>query len=57
MCALCIILNIHIGMQLSRDVIAHTMSHLRVSKKGWCAVVFCAVDLVRMVVISLSVYA
>ena len=47
----------HVGMQLSRDVIVHTMSHLCVSKKGWCVVVFCAVDLVKMDVFSLSVYA
>ena len=38
----------HLGMQLLHDVIAHTLSHLRVSKRR-CVVVFCAVDLVRMV--------
>ena len=38
----------HVGMQLLRDVIALTMSHLCVSKKEWCVVVFCAVDLVRI---------
>ena len=47
----------HVEMQLSCDVVAHTVSHLRVSKKGWCVVVCCTVDLVRMDVFSLSVYA
>ena len=47
----------HVGMQLSRDIIAHTVSHLHVSKKGWCVVVFCAFDLVRTDVFSLLVYA
>ena len=41
----------HVGMQLLCDVIAHTVRKvpfLCVSKKGWCIVVFRAVDLVRM---------
>ena len=43
----------HSGMQLLHDVIAHTVSHVRVLEKGQCVVVCCAVDLVKIDVFSL----